>query len=242
MGWGFSGPARGAASRPARAAVVVALICLSAGSGALVAGETARIEPEIDLFASMAGKCDTVNVAGRDFACSSVAFFHSPNGRSSFTVPLNDPNDQSHIISFSGENASRTDDVFELAIDRMLLNSRDRPRVDGLPVPAAVSSRGTCRQVGKLSERQVSSVSCVATDVNGAKYEFRFESDGSPARVMSIQVSDVAEEAQRAKVRAIRLEQLKCRQTAFAQGVLPRDRTAFILHCMDQSLNLSANR
>ena len=182
----------------------------------------------------MAGRCAKVKVAGRDFACTTVAFFHSPNGRSSFTLPLNDPKDESHIISFSGEASSRTQDVFELSIDRMLLNSGDRPKVDGLPVPSSVSSRGSCRQIGNFSEHQVSSISCAATDANGAKYEFQFESDGSPARIMNIRVSDLAEEEQRAKVRATRLEQLKCRQMAYAQGILPRDRTSFILRCMDE--------
>jgi hypothetical protein len=37
-------------------------------------------EPEIDMFASMAGKCSTLKVAERDFACTSVAFSHSPGG------------------------------------------------------------------------------------------------------------------------------------------------------------------
>jgi hypothetical protein len=231
--WEFSGLAGGALLRPALVRAAVALIVVAAGSGALMATDAARTEPDIDMFASMAGKCGTVKVDGRDFACTSVAFFHSPNGRASFTLPLNDPKDESHIISFSGESSSRTQDVFELTIDRMLLNSKDRPKVDGLPVPSAVSSRGSCRQVGRFSERQVSSIACTATDAKGVRYEFQFESDGSPARVMNIRVTDLAEEEERARVRATRLEQLKCRQMAYAQGVLPRDRTAFILHCME---------
>jgi hypothetical protein len=231
------GRANGAALRPALArlavALIFALIFLPAAVGAL-AGETARLEPDIDMFASMAGKCSTMKLKDRIFVCTTVAFFHSPGGRSSFTVPLNDPNDDSHIISFSGETSSRLDDRYELSIDSMLLNSKDRPKADGLPVPAVVSSRGTCSQIGKFSERQVSSISCSATDANGVTYELRFESDGSPVRVMNIKVSDLADEEQRARVRAARVEQLKCRQMAYAQGVRPRDRTAFILRCMEE--------
>jgi hypothetical protein len=236
------GRANGATFLPALArlavapvfALIFALIFLPAASGVLRAGEAARLEPDIDMFASMAGKCSTMKLKDRTFVCTTVAFFHSPGGRSSFTVPLNDPNDDSHIISFSGEISSRVDDRYELSIDRMLLNSRDRPKADGLPVPAVVSSRGTCSQIGKLSEHQVSSISCSATDANGVSYELRFESDGSPVRVMNIKVSDLADEEQRARVRATHVEQLKCRQMAYAQGVRPRDRTAFILRCMEE--------
>src|SRR6202035_2114161 len=97
--------------------VAVALTCFLITSVALYADE-----PEIDVFASMAGKCSTLKVAERDFACTSVAFSHSPGGRSSFIVPLNDPDDETHIITFSGEKSKRErDDLYELSVDRMLL-------------------------------------------------------------------------------------------------------------------------
>jgi hypothetical protein len=51
---------------------------------------------------------------------------------------------------------------------------------------------------------------------------------------MNIKVADLADEEQRARIRATHVEQLKCRQMAYAQGVLPRDRTAFILRCMEE--------
>ena len=69
-------------------AVAVAFISFSIASVALVADEVERREPEIDMFASMAGKCSTLKVAERDFACTSVAFSHSPGGRSSFIVTI----------------------------------------------------------------------------------------------------------------------------------------------------------
>jgi hypothetical protein len=116
----------------------------------------------------------------------------------------------------------------------MLLKSKDRPRVDGLPVPSVEISTGTCRQVGNLAAQQVSSVSCTATDGNGRKYELQFESDGSPIKVQTIRVSDSAEEDRRAELVAAHVEQLKCRQMADAQGVLPRYRTAFIIKCMEE--------
>ena len=62
------------------------------------------------MFALMSGKCSTLKIAGRDFACRSVAYFHSQQGRANFSVALDDPSDASHVISFSGKTpaASRT--------------------------------------------------------------------------------------------------------------------------------------
>ena len=213
----------------------VASISFSIVSVARVADATERQEPEIDMFVSMAGKCSALKVAERDFACSSVAFFHTPGGRSSFAVPLNDPDDDSHIVTFSGEKSRRErDNLYELSIDRMLLKSKDRPKVDGLPVALVELSTGTCRQIGNLAAQQVSSVSCMATDANGRKYEFQFESDGSPIKVQTIRISESVEEDRRAEALAAPVEQLKCRHMADAQGVLPRYRAAFILKCMEE--------
>ena len=219
--------------RICRRLVAVAAIAFSTVSNPLVADEVERHEPDIDMFASMAGKCSEMKAAEREFACKSVAFFHSPGGRSSFTVPLNDPDDDSHIVTFSGAKAKRDQDLYELSIDRMLLKSKDRPKVDGLPLPDVVLASGMCRQIGNFAAQRVSSISCAATDANGEKYQLQFESDGSPIRVQVIRVADQVAEAGRAKVLAVHVEQLKCRQMADAQGVLPRDRTAFILKCMD---------
>ena len=210
--------------------VAVALISFLIASVALLADE-----PEIDMFASMAGKCSTLKVAERDFACTSVAFSHSPGGRSGFTVPLNDPDDATHIITFSGEKARREqDNLYELSIDQMMLKSKDRPKVDGLPLPSVELSTGTCKQIGNFATQQVSSVSCIAIDGKGRKYELQFESDGSPIRVMRIRAADPAAEERRAQVVAAHIEQLKCRQMANVQGILPRDLTAFILRCMEE--------
>ena len=210
--------------------VAVALISFLIASVALLADE-----PEIDMFASMAGKCSTLKVAERDFACSSVAFSHSPGCRSGFTVPLNDPDDATHIITFSGEKARREqDNLYELSIDQMMLKSNDRPKVYGLPLPSVELSTGTCKHIGNFATQQVSSVSCIAIDGKGRKYELQFESDGSPIKVMRIRAADPAAEERRAQVLAAHIEQLKCRQMANVQGILPRDLTAFILRCMEE--------
>jgi hypothetical protein len=210
--------------------VAVAFISFPIASVALLADEVERHEPEIDMFASMAGKCSTLKVAERDFACS-----HSPGGRSGFIVPLNDPDDDTHIITFSGEKSKREqDNLYELSVDRMLLKSKDRPKADGLPIPSVELSTGTCKQIGKFAMQQVSSISCIATDGKGTKYEVQFESDGSPIRVRMIRASDPAAEDRRSKALAAHIEQLKCQQMAVVQGVLPRDRTAFILQCMEE--------
>jgi hypothetical protein len=71
----------------------------------------------------------------------------------------------------------------------MLLNSKARPTVDGLPVPATVTSAGRCVQLGNFATGHVSSVVCSAIDKDGMKYELRFESDGSPMVVRRVNPS-----------------------------------------------------
>jgi hypothetical protein len=49
-----------------------------------------------------------------------------------------------------------------------------------------------------------------------------------------IRVENPEEHEERAKALAAHIEQLKCRNKAAAQGILPRDRTEFILQCMEE--------
>jgi hypothetical protein len=149
-----------------------------------------RDKPDVDLYALMSGKCSTLKIAGHDFACKTVAYFHSEKGRANFTVALDDPADGSHIIAFSGEYGRRTqDDLYVLAVDRMELNSKTRPKVDGLPVPALELSDGMCRQNGYFARLEVSSISCTATDKKGRQYKLQFESDGSPITIRRVRTS-----------------------------------------------------
>ena len=227
------------------------------GSRPLLASNEAKPqEPDTDIFALMSGKCSTLRVAGRDFACRSVAFFHGEQGRTNFTVALDDPADNSHVISFSGENGRRNqDNLYELPIDRMLLSSKDRPKVDGLPVPFVEISAGICRQVGsfvtcskaagatygrcdngnKCSPAgaicRLSTVSCNATDRNGKRYELQFESDGSPMTVRRLRQYTLAAEKRRAR----QTEQFECRQKADAAKITPRDWTPYIIRCLAEN-------
>ncbi len=195
-----------------------------------VSNEAKRQEVDIDLFALMSGKCSRLKIAGRDFACRSIAYFHSEKGRANFTVVLDDPADASHVISFSGETGRREqDNIYELSIDRMLLNSKDRPKVDGLPVPFVEPSAGVCKQLGIVATGHVSSVSCSAMDDGGKKYELQFESDGSPTKVRKIRQAPLTAEKRRTK----QAEQLECRQKADAAKILPRDRTAYLIGCLE---------
>jgi hypothetical protein len=197
----------------------------------LVADETKREEPDAIIFASMSGKCSTLRIVGRDFACRAVAFYQTEEGRANFTIVLDDPTDDSHIITFSGENGRKEkDDLYELPIDRMLLKSKDRPKVHGLPVPFVQLSTGKCKQLGNFATGQVSSIACSATDTNGKKYELLFEADGSPIRVMRVRESPVPTEKRRAK----QSEQFECRLKADVAKVLPRDRAAYILQCLGE--------
>ena len=149
--------------------------------------ELQRQEPDTVIFAMMSGKCSTLKVAGRDFACRAVAFFQTEEGRANFTVALVDPDDGSHIIRFSGDNGRRPNaNLYELPIDRMLLKSKDRPKADGLPVPSVESTAGLCKQVGNFVTLELSSITCSAVDKNGKKYELQYQSDGAPMAVRRI--------------------------------------------------------
>lgn len=203
-------------------------VCLTA-TPLPAANAVERQEPDIDMYAHISGKCTILKIAGRDFGCKAVAYFHGQQGRAHFTIVLDDPRDASHIVSFSGEKGSREqDNVYELEVDRMLLNSRDRPKVDGLPVPLIEASTGICRQQGIISTRQVSSISCTATAKDGTKYELQFVSDGEPVTLRRIRQSSLEEE----KARAKKAEQLECRRKAHVAKILPRDWTAYVIRCL----------
>ena len=165
--------------------------CFAESSTALaVNNPPAQQNSFVDLLALMSGHCKTLKVAGRPFACKTVAYAHDDKGRVNFAVAVDDPGDENHVVSFSGENGKRADDnSYELPIDRMLLNSKDRPKVDGLPVPAEQTSTGVCRQTGNFAARQVSNVTCSATDSDGRRYELLFVSDGTPVSVRRIRQS-----------------------------------------------------
>jgi hypothetical protein len=196
-----------------------------------VSNETRRDDPDIDLYALMTGRCSTLKIAGRDFTCRSMAFFHGQEGRANFTVVVDDPADHSHVVSFSGENSRREqDNLYELSVDRMLLNSKDRPKVDHLPVPSVELSAGFCKQVGSFATGQLSSISCAAIDKNGRKYELQFESDGSPMTVRKIRQTSLESVRRRAR----QVVQFECRNKADAAGVLPRDWTAYMIQCLEQ--------
>jgi hypothetical protein len=187
-------------------------------------------DSETDIFALMSGKCSTLKVAGRDFACRAVAFFQSEQGRANFAIALDDPTDPTHIVTFSGQNGRREQENnrYELPIDRMLLNSKDRPKADGLPVPSVELSAGWCKQLGNLATGGVSSIACTATDKNGMKYELQFETDGSPMTVRRIRRSSLTD-----RRRVVLNEQRECRHKADAAKVLPRDLTAYIIGCLE---------
>lgn len=149
--------------------------------------ELQRQEPDTIIFAMMSGKCRTLKVTGRDLPCRAVAFFQTEEGRANFTVAIDDPKDDSHIITFSGDNGRRPDpNVYELPIDRMLFKSKDRPKADGLPVPSIESAAGLCKQVGNFVTLELSSISCTAVDRNGKSYELQYVSDGTPMAVRRI--------------------------------------------------------
>lgn len=184
--------------RPARSGIIARLLqhalviggCLAA-TAAFAQMPSEETDPDVDLYALMSGTCTKLKIDGRDFACKMVAYFHTEKGRADFTVPLADPADDSHVISFSGDNGHRTqENLYVLAIDRMLTKSKERPKVDGLPVPAVQTSSGVCKQVGNFAAGKVSTISCSATDGAGKSYQLQFESDGSPITIRRVRTSE----------------------------------------------------
>ncbi|MCP1775178.1 hypothetical protein ABIB94_005165 [Bradyrhizobium sp. JR7.2] len=174
----------------AAALAILASPCFAESSAPIPVNNPPAQNAFIDLLALMSGHCKTLKVAGRTFACKTVAYAHGDKGRVNFAVAVDDPSDANHVVSFSGENGQRADDnSYELRIDRMLLNSKDRPKVDGLPVPAEQTSTGVCRQTGNFAARKVTDVTCTATDSEGRRYELLFVSDGKPVSVRRIRQS-----------------------------------------------------
>src|SRR6478752_1625030 len=130
----------------------VALI-LSAWPVIAVPGEKQQ-DYDIDLIVTMTGRCSTLKIAGRDLACRAVKYFHSRGGRGYFTIAVDNPSDNGHIVSFSGEDArSEGESLFELKLDQMLMNSRDRPMVEGLRVPLVEPSASRSRSKGSARVR-----------------------------------------------------------------------------------------
>lgn len=187
---------------------------------------------DIDLIVTMSGRCSTLKIAGRDLPCRAVKYFHSRAGRAYFTIAIDDPLDKSHIVSFSGEDARREGDSFyELSIDQMLLNSSERPKVDGLRVPLAEPSSGTCKQIGTLATGMISKVTCLATDRAGRKYELQFDSDNQPVRIQRVSQEPLEAARRRAHLRGLQ----ECRRRAVQAKVLPRDASSFIIQCLEES-------
>ncbi|MDH6263435.1 hypothetical protein M2427_007389 [Bradyrhizobium sp. BR13661] len=179
---------------PAAAAALItfstAVNCQTPENESLGLSEVIDASSFVDLLALMSGECKTLKIAGQDFGCRTIAYAHADKGRVNFAVVVDDPYDNNHVVSFSGENGKRADDnSYELPIDRMLLNSKNRPKVDGLPVPAAQTSTGSCRQTGNFAAKKVNDVTCSATDNEGRKYELLFVSDGTPVSVRRIRQS-----------------------------------------------------
>src|ERR1041384_6845445 len=80
---------------------VFAVAAMSVAMPAFASEELQRQEPDTIIFAMMSGKCRTLKVNGRDLPCRAVAFFQTEEGRANFTIAINDPKDDSHIIKFS---------------------------------------------------------------------------------------------------------------------------------------------
>jgi hypothetical protein len=97
-----------------------------------------------------------------------------------------------------------------------------------LPSPSDELSNGACKQIGSFATRQVSTISCAATDTNGKKYQLQFESDSSPMTLRELRQAPLPTEAQRANA----LSQFECRLKAEADRVMRRYRAAYIIRCL----------
>jgi hypothetical protein len=186
---------------------------------------------DIDLVVGLSGKCTVFRAAGQNLPCRAVKYFHGESGRGYFTIAVDDPADKGRIVSFSGDKARRErNDFYELTVDQMLLNSRERPLVGGLRLPRVEPASGVCKQTGDIDSKQITSVSCVATDKAGQAYELQFEADGQPAMVQKITREPLESVRRRARLRALK----SCRVKAVEAQILQRDKAAYIIQCLEQ--------
>ena len=186
---------------------------------------------DIDLIVGLSGKCTVFRAAGQNLPCRAVKYFHGESGRAYFTIAVEDPADKGRIVSFTGDKSRRDrNDFYELTIDQVLLNSKDRPLAGGVRVPRVEPSNGVCKQIGDIDTKQIKSVSCVATDKSGQTYELQFQADGEPATVQKITREPLESVRRRARLRALKA----CRIKAAEARVLPRDTTAYIINCLEQ--------
>jgi hypothetical protein len=168
-----------------RGLFAIAAVCLAGQASA-----EPKQEPDTVAFALMSGKCSTLKIGGSEFGCKAVSFYQTEVGRANFTIVLDDPTDDRHIITFSGDNGHRDNESYDLPIDRMLLKSKENPTdTDGLPVAAVETSSGKCRQLGSFITGQISNISCNATDRNGKIYQLEFKSDGTPTLMWHVKAS-----------------------------------------------------
>jgi TonB family protein len=141
---------------------------------------------DTELAAFMAGKCNSANVGGQAISCKYAAYALTKSGRSNFKIALEDRDDARRAIAFSGVEARKPQsDIYEVSIDKILLYSKDRPKLEGEIDALAKAATGTCRQTGDFSRRKLSNLSCSATDEAGQVYSVDFGSDGSPIKVRS---------------------------------------------------------
>lgn len=186
---------------------------------------------DIDLIVGFSGKCTIFRVAGQNLPCRAVKYFHGESGRAYFTIAVDDPADKGRIVSFSGDKARRaSNDFYELTVDQVLLNSRERPLAGGVRVPRVEPAGGSCKQAGDIESKQIRSISCVATDRAGQTYELQFEADGQPATMQKITREPLESVRRRARLRALKA----CRIRAAEAQILPRDTTAYIIQCLEQ--------
>lgn len=194
-----------------------------------VAGDNENYD--IDLIVGFSGRCTIFRVAGRNLPCRAVKYFHGESGRAYFTIAVDDPADKGRIVSFSGDKARRDrNDFYELTVDQVLLNSRERPLVGGVRVPRVEPSSGVCKQFGDIDSKQIKSISCVAADKAGQTYELQFQADGQPATLQKITREPLESVRRRARLRALKA----CRIKAAEAQILPRDATAYIIQCLEQ--------
>lgn len=186
---------------------------------------------DIDMIVTLSGRCTVFRSAGQNLPCRAVKYFHGESGRAYYTVAIDDPSDKGRIVSFSGDKATRDrNDFYELTLDQVLFSSKDRPLVGGVRVPRVEPAGGSCKQLGDIESKQITSVACVATDRAGKTYELQFAADGQPAMVQKITREPLELARRRARLRALK----SCRAQAKEASILPRDATAYILNCLQQ--------
>ncbi|RTL67099.1 MAG: hypothetical protein EKK42_15075 [Pseudonocardiaceae bacterium] len=174
------------------------------------------------------GKCTFAIKGQQSFTCKGVSFWLFDNGRANFTVAFDDPDDDGHVISFSGQSQPQiSKKSYTLVVDRVLLNSQGRPKHNGLPVPQIKGATGICNQTGGSAAGSVQKIMCMASNKQ-ANYMLFFESTNLPINILEKKDRQLADDRSTTSI-VIDKDYISTFWKADAGGIFDVKRGAYVI-------------